>query len=230
MVLVRKTAWKGKHKIQDRWESDEYQVIEQPTSGIPVYKVQCVAGGRTRILHRNLFLPLQGKTRQPGGLEMKDLPSPEEEYEEDGMPGVTKTPQVKFRRMNTTPQSSPTQQEKATKEDAFADLKSKVSSDFRQLSDRLDTDENSGEEELYTGSVTSHTTETDSTTIRNLSSPVGPILSRVEEPSTFSQTESQFSPNMPYLEETLQSDNSRTEDSVFTSHSNNVDDTNMKAK
>ena len=46
--LVRKTAWEGKHKIQDRWESDEYQVIGQPTPGIPVYKVECVAGGRTK--------------------------------------------------------------------------------------------------------------------------------------------------------------------------------------
>ena len=63
LVLVRKTAWNGKHKIQDRWQSDEYQVIEQSTPGIPVYKVQCVAGGRTRILDRNLLLPLQGKTR-----------------------------------------------------------------------------------------------------------------------------------------------------------------------
>ena len=91
LVLVRKTAWKGKHKIQDRWESDEYQVIEQPTSGIPMYKVECVAGGRTRILHRNLLLPLQGKIRQPGGLEVEDLPSTDgEEDEEDGMPGVTR--------------------------------------------------------------------------------------------------------------------------------------------
>ena len=31
LILARKTAWKGKDKIQDRWESDEYQVIEQPT-------------------------------------------------------------------------------------------------------------------------------------------------------------------------------------------------------
>ena len=106
-------------------------MIEQPTPGIPVYKVQYVAGGRTRILHRNLLLPLQGKTRQPGGLEVEDLPSPEEEDEEDRMPGVTKAPQVRVRRRNIIPQSSPTQQEKATKKDAFADLKSKVSSDFR---------------------------------------------------------------------------------------------------
>ena len=64
LVLVKKTAWKGKHKIQDRWESDEYQVIGQPTPGIPVYKVKCIAGGRTMVLHHNLLLPLQGRLRQ----------------------------------------------------------------------------------------------------------------------------------------------------------------------
>ena len=92
-----------------------------------MYKVECVAGGRTGILHRNLLLSLQGKIRQPGGLEVEDLPIlDEEEHEEDGMPGVTRAPQVGARRRNTTCQSSPTQQMKATGKDAFADLKSKV--------------------------------------------------------------------------------------------------------
>ena len=200
LVLVRKTTWKGKHKILDRWESDEYQVIGQSTPGVPVYKVQCVAGCRTRILHKNLLLPLQGKIRQPGGLEVEDLPSPDEkEDEEDGMPGVTRAPQVRAGRRNTTPQPSPTQQMKATGKDSFADLKSKDSTDFRQLSDRLD-DESSEEEELYTDSSTSHTKATDSTTIGNLSSLLGPVTSRVEEHSAVSQTESQFSSNMPYIE------------------------------
>ena len=71
LVLFRKTDWKGKHKIQDRWESDEYQVIGQPTPSIPVYNVEHFAGGRTRILHRNLLLPLQGKIRHPGRLKVK---------------------------------------------------------------------------------------------------------------------------------------------------------------
>ena len=67
LVLVKKTAWKGRHKIQDRWESDEYQVIGQPTLGIPVYEVKCIAGGKTRVLHCNLLLPLQGRIGQQEG-------------------------------------------------------------------------------------------------------------------------------------------------------------------
>ena len=216
LVLVRKTAWKGKHKIQDRWESDEYQVIDQPTPGIPVYKVECVAGGRTRILHRNLLLPLQGKIRQPGGLEVEDLQNPdEEEDEDDGMPGVTRAPQVRARKEEYHPQSSPTQHVKASGKDASADLKSKVPSDFRQLSDLLDG-ESSEEEELYTDSLTSHTTASDSTTIGNLSSLLGPTSSRVEDPSTVSQTESQFSSNMPYLEESTPSENTSTSNHTST--------------
>ena len=137
----------------------------QPTPGIPVYKVECVTGGRTRILHRNLLLPLQGKIRQPGGLEVENLPSPdEEEDEEGGMPWVTRAPQVRARRRVTPPQSSPTQPVKVTGKDALADLKSKDPSDFRQLSGQLD-DESSEEEELYTNSLTCHTTASDSTTI-----------------------------------------------------------------
>ena len=144
------------------------------------------------------------------------------------MPGMTTAPQITARRRNTTPQSSPTQQEKATGKDAFADLKSKDSTDFRQLSDGLHADESSEEEELYTDSLTSLTTASDSTTVGNLSSPLGPITSRVEEPSRVSQTESQFSSNIPYLEESTQSDNTgtssntSTEDSVFTNHSNDT--------
>ena len=59
------------------------------------------------------------------------------------------------------------------------------------------------------------------------------MASRVEEPSTGSQTESKFSTNMPYLKESTQSDNTGTcsstspEDSVFTSHSNNLEDTQL---
>ena len=84
---------KGRHKIQDRWESDEYQVIGQPNPGIPVYEVKYVAGGRTRVLHCNLLLPLQGRLWQQGGQEEEDPQGPKEEEEEDsGLPGVPKAP------------------------------------------------------------------------------------------------------------------------------------------
>ena len=58
LVLVKQTAWKGRHKIKDRWESREYQVVDQPTPGIPVYTVKSLTGGKIKVLHRNLLLPL----------------------------------------------------------------------------------------------------------------------------------------------------------------------------
>ena len=58
VVLVKIVAHKSRHKIQDKWEPEEYVVIEQPIAGTPVYKVQPVTGGNIRTLHRNLLLPL----------------------------------------------------------------------------------------------------------------------------------------------------------------------------
>ena len=58
LVLVKIVAHKGRHKLQDRWEPEEYVVIEQPIAGTPVYKVKPVNGDNVRTLHRNFLLPL----------------------------------------------------------------------------------------------------------------------------------------------------------------------------
>ena len=58
LVLVKIVAHKGRHELQDRWEPEEYVVIEQPIAGTPVYKVKPVNGDNVRTLHRNLLLPL----------------------------------------------------------------------------------------------------------------------------------------------------------------------------
>ena len=57
LVLVKIVAHKGRHKLQDKWEPEEYVVVEQPIAGTPVYRVQPVQG-KYRTLHRNLLLPL----------------------------------------------------------------------------------------------------------------------------------------------------------------------------
>ena len=61
LVLVKIVAHKARHKIQDKWESEEYIVIEQPIPGTPVYRVRPVTGTKVRTLHRNLLLPLEVK-------------------------------------------------------------------------------------------------------------------------------------------------------------------------
>ena len=58
LVLVKIVAHKGRHKLQDRWEPEEYVVIEQPIAGTPVCKVKPVNCDNVRTLHRNLLLPL----------------------------------------------------------------------------------------------------------------------------------------------------------------------------
>ena len=64
LVLIKIVAHKARHKIQDRWESEEYIVIEQPIPGTPVNRVRPVTGTKVRTLHRNLLLPL-GVKYQP---------------------------------------------------------------------------------------------------------------------------------------------------------------------
>lgn len=58
-VLVKIVCFDGKHKLGDKWEQEPYTVTAQPTEDIPVFTVRKENGeGRTRTLHRNLFLPV----------------------------------------------------------------------------------------------------------------------------------------------------------------------------
>ena len=135
---------------------------------------------------------------------------------------------MKTWKRHVSPQVKPSQHMEASSQDASADLKSKDSSDFSPLPESLLSVDSSEDIEVYTDSLTSHTTASDST-IGNLTSALGPISSRVEEPKIDSKTERQFSSSMPYLEDStpLIDDNSTpsvintsdSHDSVFVSDS-----------
>ena len=91
LVLVKIVAHKGRHKLQDRWEPEEYVVIEQPIAGTPVYKVKPVNGDNVRTLHRNLLLPL-GVKLEPD-YESDDSILEEDSDEDEG--GLVGTPTVR---------------------------------------------------------------------------------------------------------------------------------------
>lgn len=58
-VLVKITAYDGKHKLANKWEEEPYIVKDIPCKDVPVYTVQRETGqGPRRTLHRNLLLPL----------------------------------------------------------------------------------------------------------------------------------------------------------------------------
>ena len=173
------------------------------------------------------MLPLQGRVRQQGGQEVEDAQGPEEkEEEESGIPGMPQAPQVRTGKRPVSPQAKPTQHMEASSQDASVDLKSTDSSDFRLLPEKLISEDSSEEDEAYTDFLTSHTTASDST-IGNLTSSLGPISSRVEEPNIVSKTESQFSSSLPYLEDSTPlvvssgDSHASADDSVFVSDSSN---------
>ena len=58
-VLLKCTAFREKHKIQDILENTIYDVIEQPLGKILVFKIKPTKGDdKTKVVHTNLLLPL----------------------------------------------------------------------------------------------------------------------------------------------------------------------------
>ena len=71
MVLVHVTAFKGHHKIQDRWENRECVVEKWPYPDLPVYVLWPRDGeGCSWTLHRNYLLPINSNI----GQDEKDAP------------------------------------------------------------------------------------------------------------------------------------------------------------
>ena len=68
IVLVRQKAFKGKHKIQNRWENQTYRVVEK-MSGSPVYKIINERNQSHRVLHRNMLFPIL--TREEGEVQRR---------------------------------------------------------------------------------------------------------------------------------------------------------------
>lgn len=73
-VLVKVLAFKGKHKLADKFEENIYEVIDQPHKDIPVYIVRSSDGVR-KTLHRNHLLPLGNKIEDETTLE-RPVPRP----------------------------------------------------------------------------------------------------------------------------------------------------------
>ena len=188
LVLVKQTAWKGRHKIQDKWEDREYQVVDQPTPGIPVYTVKCLTGGQTKVLHRNLLLPLQGRLRQEGETVGEGVTDSEEVEEKAVTPCVDRAPE-----------SGPTNTKIPQDDLTPVGSEASVITDLSFHSE----EEDSNEENVY-DSLTSHTTVSSSTSADIQSAETSTNIPH-------SITESQFSAVMPYQE-----DSGQTSNEVFT--------------
>ena len=99
-VLVKVVKFDGRHKLMNRWEEDIYLVTSKPNLDVPVYEVRKENGsGRSRVLHRNLLLPV-------GSRELDDR----EEQKRDEIQ-IRKKPTPKPRRIGKPTPSADTQTE-----------------------------------------------------------------------------------------------------------------------
>ncbi|XP_077388164.1 retrovirus-related Pol polyprotein from transposon 412 [Festucalex cinctus] len=71
-VLIRNVGLTGKHKLQDRWKSIPYVVLQQ-LPNLPVYKVKPEQGpGSVKTLHRDHLLPIGYLVRLPDHTQLPD--------------------------------------------------------------------------------------------------------------------------------------------------------------
>ena len=89
-VLVKKTAFQGKHKLANRWESEPYIVVSRPNPDVPVYRLRREDGTRERMLHRNLLLPIgslsfeESQQHIPTSVRRKKRVVAEHNFKEEG--------------------------------------------------------------------------------------------------------------------------------------------------
>ena len=87
MVLVKKFGFRGKHKIQDRWENHVYEVLESYHSSPLVFRIRREDGtGNVRVLYSNLLVPLRTRILD------EELPVPHEELEDCNQSGILEDP------------------------------------------------------------------------------------------------------------------------------------------
>ena len=79
-------------------------MVDEPNPSVPVYAVKSIEGGRPRILHRNLLLPLQGRIRLEDRVGEEGSSDSEGE---DEMPEVARAPSRRSRK-TTKPHVDPT--------------------------------------------------------------------------------------------------------------------------
>ncbi len=57
-VLIRNVGLKGRNKLADKWQDVAYVVKGQSNPDIPVFTVSPEGGGKGKVLHRNMLLPI----------------------------------------------------------------------------------------------------------------------------------------------------------------------------
>ena len=88
LVLVKKFGFRGKHKIQDSWENQIYEVLESCHSSPLVFRIRKEDGtGNIRVVHRNLLLLFRSRILNEDTTPHSPDPVDESQSDEQVNPG-----------------------------------------------------------------------------------------------------------------------------------------------
>ena len=91
-MVPRQKSFRGKCKIQDRWDSTLYEVIEIPYPDMPVFKIQPQGEpeAKPKILHRNRLQPIrQRKTSEAEDPKVSPLQN-QEDLDDSNLKDISK--------------------------------------------------------------------------------------------------------------------------------------------
>ena len=92
VVVPRQKSFRGKAKIQDRWDPTLYEVIEIPYPDMPVFKIrpQGDPEAKPRILHRNLLQPIRQIKASEVGDPEGSLPQSQKDLDNSDLKDISK--------------------------------------------------------------------------------------------------------------------------------------------
>ena len=90
---MKKLAFEGTHKLEDKWEDEPYLILDQPNPEVPVYVVRRESGqGKKRTLHRNNLLPIGSINEELSDENTPQRPVPRPRRQKSAPEEVTPAP------------------------------------------------------------------------------------------------------------------------------------------
>jgi transposase InsO family protein len=74
VVLLKREVFKGKHKIQDKWQNELYEIVGSVGNNLPVFRIKQIGGNTVKVVHRSKLLSIPVAMRENFDIGVVDTP------------------------------------------------------------------------------------------------------------------------------------------------------------